>query len=114
MHQVSKPRAANQSITDESGRPGTYRSKVGCEAMDEPCTKRIVPAGAVPGAGFLFQRNNRTPPFVVQCSVPPSQVVVVGIAASPCLSRGVKERRFLRHCGPRRNDAGGSGAHGVR
>ena len=44
-HQVSKPRAANQSITEESGRPGTCRSKVGCDAIDEPCTNRMVPAG---------------------------------------------------------------------
>src|SRR3972149_4876981 len=29
MHQVSKPRAANQSMADESGRPGTCRSKGG-------------------------------------------------------------------------------------
>ena len=30
------PCLANQSMTEESGRPGTLRSKVGCEAMDEP------------------------------------------------------------------------------
>src|SRR5262245_54695201 len=69
MHQVSKPRAANQSITEESGRPGTCRSKVGCEAMEEPCTNRIVPLGAPPGAA-LFQRKSLTSPLRVQCSFP--------------------------------------------
>src|SRR2546428_833735 len=32
-------------MADESGRPGTWRSKVGVEAIDEPWTKRIVPRG---------------------------------------------------------------------
>src|SRR6266550_3614131 len=46
-HQQSKPRRANQSMTDESGRPSTCRSKVGCAAMDEPCTNKILPAALV-------------------------------------------------------------------
>src|SRR4029077_10447360 len=72
MHHVSNPRAANQSIAEESGRPGTCRSKVGCEAIEEPCTKRMVPFAA-PEAG-LFQRKSLTSPaalfLVVQCSLP--------------------------------------------
>jgi hypothetical protein len=35
-HQHTKPRRANQSITDEWGRPGTVKSNVGCDAIDEP------------------------------------------------------------------------------
>src|SRR3970282_1433404 len=70
MHQVSKPRAANHSMTEECGRPGTCRSKVGCEAMDEPCTKRIVPRGDDPGALALRHRNSLMPPLLVQCSAP--------------------------------------------
>src|SRR5882672_6427250 len=70
-HQQSKPRAANQSITELSGRPGTCRSKVGCEAMDEPCTNRILPAGPDGSPACLFQRNSRTSlPLLVQCSSP--------------------------------------------
>src|SRR6267378_3819866 len=68
MVHVSKPRSANHSITEECGRPGTWRSKVGCEAIDEPCTKRIVPRVA-PG-GALRQRKSLTSPLRVQCSVP--------------------------------------------
>src|SRR6185295_2124918 len=68
MHQVSKPRPANHSIAEESGRPGTCRSKVGCDAIEEPCTKRIVPL-AFPCA-FFSQRKSRTSPFWVQCSMP--------------------------------------------
>src|SRR2546422_7307690 len=73
MHQVSKPRAANQSIAEESGRPGTCRSKVGCEAIEEPCTKSTVPRFRVPAAGGFCQRKSftpRAPPLWVQCSFP--------------------------------------------
>src|SRR5688572_4104859 len=69
MHQVSKPRSANHSIAEECGRPGTCRSKVGCEAIDEPCTNRIVPRGP-PAAEGLCQRKSLMSPFLVQCSVP--------------------------------------------
>src|SRR5215210_3950676 len=69
MHQVSKPRSANHSITEEFGLPGTCRSKVGCEAIDEPCTKRRV-AFSAPAAEGLFQRKSLTSPLRVQCSVP--------------------------------------------
>src|SRR5437660_819070 len=74
MHQVSKPRAANQSITDESRRPGTFRSKVGCEAIEEPCTKSTVPRLCAPAAGSFCQRNSRTfsLPLLIQCSFPDS------------------------------------------
>src|SRR3954469_18221524 len=75
MHQVSKPRSANHSITEEFGLPGTCRSKVGCEAIDEPCTKRMVAFGA-PAAEGLFQRKSLTSPFRVQCSVPFIAVVL--------------------------------------
>src|SRR5258708_5269112 len=70
-HQVSYPRAAKKSITEESGRPGTCRSNVGCEAMDDPCTNKIRPAGPEGSPAFLFHRKSFPPPFlVVQCSVP--------------------------------------------
>jgi hypothetical protein len=70
MHQVSKPRAANHSITEECGRPGTCRSKVGWEAIEEPCTKTIVPRGAPPAAAALRHRNSLTSPLFAQCSTP--------------------------------------------
>src|SRR5688572_10501447 len=69
MHQVSKPRAANQSMTEESGLPGTRRSKVGCDAIDEPWTKRIVPLAGPADAGFCH-KNSFTSPLRVQCSLP--------------------------------------------
>ncbi len=66
-HQQTKPRRANQSITEESGRPGTARSNVGCDAIDEPCTKST--AGLPSGLPTNFsQRNRRTSPLRVQCS----------------------------------------------
>src|SRR5262245_32945294 len=70
MHQVLKPRAANQSITDESGRPGTRKSNVGCDAIDEPWTNRIVPFVSRGSTAFFCHRNSRTSPLRVQCSVP--------------------------------------------
>src|SRR5215207_229906 len=69
-HQVSKPRAANQSMAEESGRPSTRRSNVGCDAIEEPCTNRIVPAWLTPSAAGFSHRNSRMSPFLVQCSSP--------------------------------------------
>src|SRR5215471_7922591 len=71
-HQASKPRAAKKSMAENSLRPGTCRSKVGCEAIEEPCTNRIVPRVLAGSAAHLFHRNSLTAPFsrVVQCSVP--------------------------------------------
>src|SRR5215470_3905863 len=70
-HQVSKPRAAKKSIAEESARPGTCRSKVGCEAMEEPCTNRMRPAGPAGSPACLFHRKSFTSaPLPVQCSVP--------------------------------------------
>src|SRR6476646_563631 len=69
--QQSKPRPANQSMAEESGRPGTCRSNVGCAAIEEPCTNKIVPM-LLPGSPAHFShRNSFTPPsLVVQCSSP--------------------------------------------
>src|SRR5262245_54381512 len=69
MVQVSKPSPAKYSIAEECGRPGTCRSKVGCAAIEEPCTKRIVPRGLPTGA-CLLKRKSLMSPFFVQCSVP--------------------------------------------
>src|SRR5690348_18284936 len=70
-HQQSKPRRANQSIAEESGRPSTCKSKVGCDAMDEPCTNKIAPA-ALFGSTLHFSSMNRftLPSLLVQCSSP--------------------------------------------
>src|SRR5215475_11726141 len=70
MHQVSKPRAANQAIADESDRPGTCKSNVGCDAIDEPWTNRIVPFVSRGSTAPFRHRNSRTSPLRVQCSVP--------------------------------------------
>ena len=58
-------------IADESSRPSTCKSKVGCAAIEEPCTKRIVPAVpfAVP-AHFSNMNSFTLSSFVVQCSSP--------------------------------------------
>src|SRR5262245_16749655 len=69
-HQLSKPRAANQSIADESGRPGTCKSNVGCDAIDEPWTNTIVPLASRDSTLLFRHRNSRTSPLRVQCSVP--------------------------------------------
>ena len=67
--QHANPRRANQSMTEESGLPGTLRSNVGCEAIDEPCTNRT--AGLAAGEPTNFsQRKRRTSPLCVQCSTP--------------------------------------------
>src|SRR5262249_59990260 len=70
IHQEATPRAANKSIADESGRPGTCKSNVGCDAMEEPWTNRIVPLASRDSALLFRHRNSRTSPLRVQCSVP--------------------------------------------
>src|SRR5581483_3315541 len=68
-HQQSKPRRANQSITEESGRPGTCRSKVGCAAMDEPCTNKMVPDVAFGSLAYFSNRKSfALASLAVQCS----------------------------------------------
>src|SRR5487761_2631018 len=80
-HQQAKPRRANQSITDESCRPGTCRSKVGCEAIDEPCTNRTT--GLPSGEPTNFShRNRRTSPLFVQCSIPRTGASVTDAVAT--------------------------------
>src|SRR5215510_15930390 len=70
-HQVSKPRAAKKSIAENSLRPGTCRSKVGCEAIEEPCTNRMVPRVCAASPAYFSHRNSFTSlPLLVQCSSP--------------------------------------------
>src|SRR5215472_5512293 len=70
-HQQSKPRRANQSIAEELGRPSTCKSKVGCDAIDEPCTKRMVPAALFGSPAHFSNMNSFTSPSLrVQCSSP--------------------------------------------
>src|SRR4029079_13487018 len=77
IDQGSKPRSGKYSIADESGRPGTCRSKVGCDAIDEPCTNRIVPRLAAVSPMHCSYMNRRTlPSFVVQCSSPRTGMLI--------------------------------------
>src|SRR6476646_11414010 len=67
--QQTKPRLANQSITDESGLPGTARSNVGCDAIDEPCTKSNTGLSAGDPTNFSHMKS-RMPFFEASCSTP--------------------------------------------
>jgi hypothetical protein len=69
-HHVLKPRFANQSIAEESGRPGTVRSNVGCEAIEDPCTNRMVGFDASGAPTYFSQRKSLMSPLRVQCSLP--------------------------------------------
>src|SRR5437016_12344523 len=80
-HQQSKPCFAKYSIAELSGRPGTSRSKVGCEAIDEPCTNRIVPFVFAASPATLFHRNSLTSPLLVQCSLPGMQTCTFIVSA---------------------------------
>src|SRR5580692_180247 len=69
-HQQSKFCRAKKSITEESSRPGTCRSNVGCAAMDEPCTNRMVPAVCFGSPAHFSNMKSFAPSLVVQCSSP--------------------------------------------
>src|SRR6476620_6731961 len=77
--QQTKPRLANQSITDESGLPGTARSNVGCDAIDEPCTNSSTGLPAGESTNFSH-RKSRMPLFDASCSTPctTSSIAVAG------------------------------------
>ncbi len=67
-------------MAEESLRPGTCRSKVGCEAMDEPCTNRMVPTLLAGSPAHFSHRNSFTSlPFSVQCSWP---LIAAGLVIS--------------------------------
>src|SRR6266446_1725820 len=58
-------------MAEESVRPGTCRSKVGVEAMEEPCTNSIVPMVLAGSPAYFSNMNSRTSlPLLVQCSSP--------------------------------------------
>src|SRR3954447_15576148 len=58
-------------MAEESERPGTCRSNVGCDAIDEPCTNKMVPAGPDGSPAYFSHRKRRTSsPLLVQCSSP--------------------------------------------
>src|SRR3954470_21608450 len=83
--QQSKPSLAKWSIAEESGRPGTCRSNVGCEAIDEPCTNRTVPLVAAGSPRHLLNMNRRAlpPSFVVQCSCPLIAGMLISFIEAP-------------------------------
>src|SRR5215470_6062286 len=86
--QQSNPSLAKWSIAEESGRPGTCRSKVGCAAIDEPCTNRIVPMLLAGSPAHFSNRNSFTPPsLVVQWSSPLTATVglLISFITSPVL-----------------------------
>src|SRR3954447_20366116 len=92
-HQVSKPRAAKKSIAENSFRPGTWRSKVGCEAIEEPCTNRIVPRVCAGSPAHFSHMNSFTSlPLLVQCSSP-------RMAALGVVGLFIVWLRLLRRCG---------------
>src|SRR6185295_949574 len=102
--QQTKPRRANQSIADESGRPGTVRSNVGCDAIDEPWTNST--AGFPSGVPANFShRNRRTSPLLVQCSTPLTVVFSMALVRfgaglahdlRPLIALGAEEGAELR------------------
>src|SRR5579871_2485615 len=67
---VSYPCPAKNSIAEEFGRPGNWKSKVGCDAMEDPWTNRMIPFAAAGSTAHLFHINRFTSPLRAQCSVP--------------------------------------------
>src|SRR5882672_2178924 len=92
--QQSKPRAANQSIAEESTAPGTCRSKVGCEAIEEPCTNKMVPMLLAGSPAHFSHRNSFTlPSLLVQCSSPLMAILAISFIVPPI---GLIAHRDLR------------------
>src|ERR1700678_1187507 len=110
--QVSQSCRAKNSIAEESGRPGTSRSKVGCDAIDEPWTNRIVAFALAGSPADLFHRNSFTSPLLVQCSVPARRLGAVilfmnGLSGLDGYAENRAESRMVRGASLYR--AGGDG-----
>ena len=86
-HQQTKPRRANQSMTEESGRPGTVRSNVGCDAIDEPWTNSTAGLSSAEPTNFSH-RKRRTSSLRAQCSTPVTGAVAATFvtAISPAIA----------------------------
>src|SRR3546814_7931138 len=74
-HQVSCPCTAKKFIAELNGRPSTWRSKVGVEAIEEPCTKspvHFLSPGPFEGAPTYFSQRKifTSSPLFGQCSSP--------------------------------------------
>src|ERR1700730_6001485 len=75
-------------MADEWGRPGTWRSKVGCAPMDEPWTNRIVAFALAGSTAHLFHMKSLTSPLLVQCSVPARRgVAIISFMNGPFVAR---------------------------
>src|SRR5512141_2653368 len=71
-------------MAEESGRPGTCRSNVGCDAIEEPCTNKMVAALLAGSPAHFSYRNSFAPPsLVVQCSSPLIGFLAMSFIASP-------------------------------
>src|SRR4051795_8905675 len=79
--QQAKPRLANQSMTDESGRPGTARSNVGCDAIEEPCTNSSTGFPSGDPTNFSH-RKSRIPFFDASCATPCTESAIVAAASA--------------------------------
>ena len=53
-----------------TGRPGTVRSKVGWDAIDEPCTNRTAGLPSGEPTNFSHRNSFTSLPLLVQCSTP--------------------------------------------
>src|ERR1700732_959890 len=104
-HQQSKLRRANQSMTDESGRPSTCKSKVGCDAMDEPCTNKILPAALVGSpADFSNRKSFTSPSLAVQCSCAWTAAAWVTLFVTSFMICSLKNRGANLTCNTAKDD----------
>src|SRR6266545_1218444 len=85
-------------MTEDSGRPGIWRSNAGVAEIEEPCTKRIVPWRPAPDSWArrrFRHKNSRTlslpATLVVQCSVPTTSANFGrGDGGAACVSRSAR------------------------
>src|SRR5258708_36468628 len=90
MVQTSKPQRANTSMNEYSPRPGTVRSKLERDELDEPWTSTSTGRGASPGFGAparLRHRLSLTAPFCAQYSA-----LQIGSAAVVCVASAAGAR----------------------
>src|SRR5689334_3953415 len=87
MVHTSKPCWANVFITEYSPRPGTVRSKLVREELEEPCTRNRTGSGGSPALGAPARLRNmfsETLPFLAQYSLLQILTDAPDLVVAPC------------------------------
>src|ERR1700687_4097447 len=102
MVQTSNPRWAKVFITEYSPCPGTVRSKLGRDEIEDPCTRKSTGSGGSPARGAAMRLRNmasETEPFLAVYSalqiLGAAEFLVCAIAVEAATAPAIISRRVI-------------------